>query len=88
MFERTCDENLRICRDAVQSGNANALREAAHSIKGVAAGLGASNLSASAAELERCAGQAQLDLCGHLLDSVETRLATAVQQLRQWVALD
>jgi two-component system, sensor histidine kinase and response regulator len=59
---------------AAREGDRDALRRAAHQLKGTAATVGATDVARSAAELERAADSTALDTVPGLLASLHTEL--------------
>ncbi len=56
MFESEASTRLDRMEDAIGSADSSALRQAAHSLKGLAASVGAAGLSRAASEIESAAG--------------------------------
>jgi HPt (histidine-containing phosphotransfer) domain-containing protein len=77
---------LRLIREALQAGdNANG-RQAAHSLKGASANLGAGNLSGLCERLEHEAKGGDIDRCGELVARIEAEFAAVRQELQAMIA--
>jgi HPt (histidine-containing phosphotransfer) domain-containing protein len=71
-------------RAAVPAGDAGAIGEAAHAIKGMSANIGALQLSGAAAQIELAAARRDLAACAALIDAVAASveaLAGALDEL-------
>jgi signal transduction histidine kinase/DNA-binding response OmpR family regulator len=64
---------------ALEAGDAKALGDAAHSLKGSASGLGATHVASLALELEERARRGSLEECGDLLARLERESARVVE---------
>jgi HPt (histidine-containing phosphotransfer) domain-containing protein len=86
LFQASFARDLAAGREALERGDALRLRQAAHSIKGSSAGLGATTLSQHAAAMERAAANGELDAARAALDGVERAFADAWVVLGTWLA--
>jgi CheY-like chemotaxis protein len=68
---------------ALASGNVDAIRQAAHSLKSASANLGADALFAAAARAERAAAQEQVDILPALVSGMEQTFARVKTSLEQ-----
>ena len=75
------ESDLDKIRKAADAGDATAVGEAAHSIKGASANLSANRVSQVALELEKCSKEAKLDQAADLLK----QLTEQIQQLEDYV---
>jgi signal transduction histidine kinase/CheY-like chemotaxis protein len=76
-FVAGASENLEILRRALEGGDTQVLRSAAHRLKGSAANLGAVRVAQVAFDLERRADDAAVDSLDHLLDELAAELRAA-----------
>jgi HPt (histidine-containing phosphotransfer) domain-containing protein len=86
LFHASFARDVAAGREALERGDAVRLRQAAHSIKGSSAGLGATVLSQHAAAMERAAADGELDTARTTLDVVERAFADAWAVLGTWIA--
>lgn len=73
---------VREMQSALQAGNADAFRRAAHSLKSNSATFGAMRLSAQAKDLEMLAKENKLDEAGSKLPAVEQALNAVTEELK------
>jgi len=76
MFLEQSVNELAGLRDALGRRSADAIREAAHSLKSSSANVGAMRVSALSYDLEQAGKDGALDLCAMLID----RLALAIDE--------
>lgn len=84
LFLESSQQDLARCEAAHRGGDAEALRRAAHSIKGSSAGIGATSLSRDAAALETLAAAADLAAASPVLQRVLERHACVRDALLRW----
>lgn len=73
-------------RDALQKGDADALKRIAHSLRGSAGALGALQLFAAATELERAVDREPVGGWKPLVDAVDAHAARAIEALENELA--
>ncbi len=73
---------IREMQSALQAGDADAFRRAAHSLKSNSATFGAMRLSAQAKELEMLAKEGKLDEAGSKLPEVQPTLDSVMAELK------
>jgi len=76
-------QKLRDCR---AGGDAHALRIAAHSLKGIAANLGLSEMASALLQIESCAETGNATQEGTELAAFEAGAARALAVIRQWLS--
>jgi two-component system sensor histidine kinase/response regulator len=81
IYAQEMPARLTALRTAVAEGDAVAVTHQAHTIKGTAAGLGASVLAERAARLEAMGREARLEGAERLLDEVEAESQRVAQAL-------
>jgi HPt (histidine-containing phosphotransfer) domain-containing protein len=81
------DRLLAAVRAAVDSGDAEALRRAAHAVKGSAANFDAAPTVAAAAELEQIGRSGDPSTAGAVLARLEAETARLVSALREFGGL-
>lgn len=86
LFKQSSAEQIQHCADALVQGDAEQLRRAAHALKGVAASLGARQLSLLASDLEREAAAARLDDGADRLAAVRASWNGTLLELERWTA--
>lgn len=69
------EERLRLLQAACQGGEAESLRQAAHSFKGSCSNMGASLLAELCREMEETARREQLDEAPALIERIEREFA-------------
>jgi HPt (histidine-containing phosphotransfer) domain-containing protein len=84
LFRASVERDLARCIAALEQGQAEQLRAAAHSIKGSSAGLGARGLSQLAARIEQHASSGALDGIEALLEEAAAAYARVGSALRAW----
>ena len=77
-FVQGLTERVRIMEDSIQASNFDALKVAAHQLKGSGGGYGYPQLTERAAQLERSARQAALDACAKDLSELKDLIARIV----------
>ena len=82
------DRELAAIAMALRTGDADSLRESAHTLKGASANMRASAASAAAAELESAAGSGASAQFPSLAKSVATEIGRATEYLRSRVGAD
>jgi signal transduction histidine kinase/CheY-like chemotaxis protein/HPt (histidine-containing phosphotransfer) domain-containing protein len=84
MYNESSPEMVRAMHEAVKKGDAEALREAAHSLKTSSANLGATELASLCKELEDLGARTKIEAAGALLD----RLDDVYQEVISALALE
>lgn len=84
LFKQSSAEQIQHCADALAQGDSEQLRRAAHALKGVAASLGARQLSLLAADLEREAAAAQMTDGATRLAGIRTSWSETLLELERW----
>ena len=79
-------DNLIGLRDAVNSGDAEKIRVEAHTLKGVAANLGLTGLSAKAAALDYAVRDGHMDQVNELMASVEESYKLTLADIDAYIA--
>jgi two-component system, sensor histidine kinase and response regulator len=87
-FIATGDRELAAIALALRTGDADSLRESAHTLKGASANMRASAVSAAAAELESAAGSGASAQIPSLAKSLATEVGRATEYLRSMVGAD
>jgi PAS domain S-box-containing protein len=89
LYLQGAKESLRALHDAVQLGDAHALRHAAHSLKGTSGSIGADRLATISAELEQVARRGAIERAPALVSAVERHFTEVREALeRECVAGD
>jgi len=83
IFSTSAPGYVAAIRSAVTAGEAEALEQSAHKLKGAAANLALPLLEESARMIESCARSGNLENVARLLPEVEQRLAEALETLLQ-----
>ena len=83
MFIEDCPQRLAAIRSAVDKGDANGLRTAAHTLKGSAGYLAAAFVVEAAAELEGLGRQGQLAAAPAVLARLERAVAELVPEVER-----
>jgi CheY-like chemotaxis protein/HPt (histidine-containing phosphotransfer) domain-containing protein len=83
LFRADAPQLLTAMRAAVAEGNAEQLKQAAHSLKGAAANLGARQMSGIAAELEAIGRRGTVEGAEPLLDRVEAQFQQVCEALER-----
>jgi HPt (histidine-containing phosphotransfer) domain-containing protein len=86
LFREDAASIMERLTDAATQENATALREAAHSLKGGAANLGAIQLSKLCYELEMRGKDRRLDGVGDVVERVKTALAAVCMAMEAEIA--
>jgi len=84
LFESFCEEAptlITAMRTAVTQSNADKLKQAAHSLKGSSAGLGAKPLSALSAEVEKMGRAGSVTGAAEKIDQIEREYARVLKTL-------
>ncbi|HEX5360549.1 MAG TPA: Hpt domain-containing protein [Fluviicoccus sp.] len=76
---------LQLIRKAFEAGDSDGGRQAAHSLKGASANLGANQLSAMCEKIEHAAKGGGIAACGELIDQVEAEFAQVRIELLQLI---
>jgi signal transduction histidine kinase/CheY-like chemotaxis protein len=87
-FITTGDRELAAIATALRTGDADSLRESAHTLKGASANMRASAVTAAAAELESAAGSGASAQIPSLAKSLATEVGRATEYLRSMVGAD
>lgn len=74
-FLADSEERLRLLQIACQKGEAQRLRQVAHSFKGSCSNMGAVLLSGLCRDLETCAGREEMAAVPMLIERIERELA-------------
>ncbi len=82
LLSRDTPPRLAQMRQAVATGDAPALRQAAHALKGSAATVGATAMAAMSARLEDLGRTGELDGAGALLDELSEEVPLVIEALR------
>jgi len=82
LLSRDTPPRLAQMRQAVAAGDAPALRQAAHALKGSAATVGATAMAAISAQLEELGRTGQMDGAGALLDELSDEVPLVIAALR------
>lgn len=82
-FEQDYPEKLMALRDAVACGDGDALRRAAHGLKGALANLAATRGAALAAQLEHLGSASDLSAASDLIPQLEKEMPRVVRALQQ-----
>lgn len=83
-FVQDSTERIRTLRDVIQGTEADLIRRAAHSFKGSSSNIGAMQLSALCAALEKKALANNFDGLGRDVDEIEHEFAQVVVSLRSF----
>jgi HPt (histidine-containing phosphotransfer) domain-containing protein len=83
IFVDNAPEYIRSIRNALDTQDAEILRESAHKLKGAAANLSLSILSETALMIESAAEAADLEKASGLLPVMEQRFEQAIQAIRK-----
>ncbi len=84
LFEANVGERLDALRQAAAAGDADGVRGAAHSLKGVAASLGASGLSRVAARIEADASNGSVPASA-LVSTLDGTIEATLRSLSTWL---
>jgi HPt (histidine-containing phosphotransfer) domain-containing protein len=82
IFLEDCPRRLHELEQAVKEGNANGVRHAAHSLKGMVAGLGAGPAHGLAAEVEGLGKAGDLSKTSDLLPTLLLEFARVINHLK------
>ena len=83
LFLESCPVRLGELEEALQSGDAEGARYAAHGLKGSAANIAAERARGLAEELERAARESHLEAAGPALQDLKDELARVEAYLRE-----
>lgn len=83
-FAQDSTDRIRVLREVIQSSEADLIRRAAHSFKGSSGNIGAPQLSALCATLEKKALENNLEGLASDLDSIEHEFAQVLVLLRSF----
>ena len=81
LFEAETPKAIAAMLEALETGDTDVLRDAAHTLKSSSAYVGASSLSARCRDLERAAREGNLPACVGLADGLEDDYADAIAEL-------
>ena len=84
LFKQSSAEQIQHCADALANGDAELLRRAAHALKGVAASLGARQLSLLASDLERDASLQHLTAAPARLEDIRASWSETLSEIDRW----
>jgi HPt (histidine-containing phosphotransfer) domain-containing protein len=87
-FITTADRELTAIAMALRTGDADSLRESAHTLKGASADMRASAVTAAAAELESAAGSGASARIPSLANKLATDVGRATEYLRSMLGAD
>jgi two-component system, sensor histidine kinase and response regulator len=85
LFLVDCPLRVAAIRDAVDGGNADDIRLAAHALKGSASNMSATALTAAARTLERIGTERRVEAAPAALRELASQAILALDVLRQWV---
>ena len=85
-FREDTPKRIAGIREALRTGDCEAIRRVAHSLRGSAGALGAMQLFSAATELERAAEHEAPAGCHHLVDRLEEHAARAFAALERELA--
>jgi PAS domain S-box-containing protein len=85
-FIGTGDRELAVIAEALGTGNASAMRESAHTLKGASSNLRASAATSAAAQLEVAAGSGESDKIPALAEQLKTHVKRTIEYLQSKVA--
>ncbi len=88
LFLEDLPKRLDAIKDAVTGRDAEALRQAAHALKGSAGNLSAGGLAEAARELERIGAESRMDDADTAWDLLSTEASTVADVLRRYAAPD
>lgn len=83
-FALDSEQRLAVISDALAVGDADAVRRAAHSMKGGALGLGASDFAALCKTLEQAGSDAQMTVAAECAARLARELPLLIETLQQW----
>lgn len=86
LFEGETPRAIETMLDALETGDTDTFRDAAHTLKSSSAYVGATALSARCRELERMAREGNLPGCVGLADGLEDDYADAIAELAPLLA--
>ncbi len=84
-FFRDSEQRITRLREAIDQGEADELRQTAHSFKGSSGNLGALALSGLCLELEQVGRSGQLDPASDLLERIRQAYADARRELERYI---
>ena len=82
-FQREVQDHLPLIREAIQSGNAEKLRQLAHRLKGTAANIGASAVAESCYALEKLGRSSTVQGAPALIQELQERYEQTVALFEQ-----
>lgn len=84
-FFRDSEQRLTLLHDAIQQGEADEVRQTAHSFKGSSGNLGAQVLSGLCLELEQAGRSGQLGEASELLERIRQAYVEARRELEDYI---
>jgi HPt (histidine-containing phosphotransfer) domain-containing protein len=84
-FFRDSEQRLTWLREAIEQGEADEVRQTAHSFKGSSGNLGATALSSLCLELEQVGRSGQLDPASDLLERIREAYSEVRRQLERYI---
>jgi HPt (histidine-containing phosphotransfer) domain-containing protein len=87
-FFRDSEQRLTLLQEVIERGDAEELRQTAHSFKGSSGNLGALALSGLCLELEQAGRAGQLDQAPELLERIRQAYDEARRELEQYIETD
>lgn len=84
-FFRDSEQRLTLLQEIIDRGEADELRQAAHSFKGSSGNLGALALSGLCLELEQAGRSGQLDQVPELMERIRQAYNQARRELEQYI---
>ncbi len=85
-FDADSQQRVAAMRLAIKQAEGERLRETAHTMKGGAASVGASQLALLLRRMEVCGVEAKFSEANTLLAQIETELEQSLSQLRNWLS--
>lgn len=86
LFFEDCPRRIAVMREAVGAGDARALRNEAHGLKGAAGNMSAYQLSQTARELEHLASAGRMDDAVPVMSRLGEEADAAIEALRAFEA--
>lgn len=83
VFVQDCPQRMQKLEQGVKGGNAESIRQAAHSLKGMVSGFGAYQAKSLAEEMELLGRGEQVTEAVNLLPSVLCEFAHVIEQLKR-----
>lgn len=89
MFVQDCPQRMNELEEGVKGANAESIRRAAHSLKGMVSGFGAYQAKSLAEEMEKLGRDGQLPEAGNLLPAVLCEFMHVIEDLKKtdWQAI-